>query len=142
VISTSRRRSRFEIASGWHQDHDIAERADDRPASARLEGDPVAEPHRRVVLAEVDPDHEAAAAHLRDLGHRCDLREQLVQEPDLRLQADDRPLAPERVEVRQSGRAGERVAGVGVAVEEGAVLLVPAEETLVDPLRRQRRCER
>ena len=42
---------------------------------------------------------------------------------DLRLQALDRALVLEDVEVGQRGGAGQRVAGVGVAVEEGPLLL-------------------
>ena len=42
----------------------------------------------------------------------------------------------------QRGRAGERVARVGVAVEEGAELLVLAEEALVDALGGERRRQR
>ena len=64
------------------------------------------------------------------------------EQPDLRLQALDRPLALEGVEAGERRRAGERVAGIGVAVEEGAVLLGRAEEALVDPLRRQGRGQR
>ena len=54
----------------------------------------------------------------------------------------DRALLLEGVEVGEGGRAGERVAGVGVAVEEGALLLRGAEEALVDALGRQRRRQR
>ena len=61
---------------------------------------------------------------------------------DLRLQALERPLLLEGVEVGQRRGAGERVAGVGVAVEEGALLLGRAEEALVDPLGRQGRGQR
>ena len=50
----------------------------------------MAEAQGGVVLAEVDPDHESAAAHLSDLGIAGDLAEQLAQQPDLRLQAQQR----------------------------------------------------
>ena len=67
VIAHSRRSSRLRDRQRRHQDDDVAERADDRAAPARLERDPVAEPQRRVVLAEVDPDHQPPAAHLGHL---------------------------------------------------------------------------
>ncbi len=66
------------------------------------------------------------------------LREQL----DLRLQALQRPLPLEGLEAGQSRRAGERVAGVGVAVEEGPLLRGGPEEAVVDPLGGQRRRQR
>ena len=48
------------------------ERPHDRPSAAGLGHHPVPESQARIVLAEVDPDHEAAAAHLGDLRHRRD----------------------------------------------------------------------
>ena len=75
-------------------------------------------------------------------GIRADAAEQLAEQADLRLQAHQRPLLLEGVEAGERGRAGERVAGVGVAVEEGALLLGGAEEALVDALRGQRRRQR
>jgi hypothetical protein len=86
------------------------------------------------VLAEVDPDHEAAAPDLGHLGHHLDALEQLAQEADLGLQADQGPLPLEDVERGERGGAGQGVAGVGVAVEEGPELLVAAEEGVIDPL--------
>lgn len=125
-----------------HQDDRVAEGADDRAALAGGEGHPVAHAQARVVPAEVDPDHQAAAAHLGHLVHRGDIREELVQQADLRLNAQQRALLLEDLEVRDRGGAGERVAGEGVPMEEGPVLLVLTEEALVDPLRGKRRRER
>ena len=69
-------------------------------------------------------------------------REQLAEQPDLRLQPQQRPLALEHLEAGERRRAGERVAGEGVAVEEGAAVLGGAEEALVDALGGERRGER
>src|SRR5204863_3703959 len=68
--------------------------------------------------------------------------EQLAEKPDLGLQAQQRALALERVQAREGGRAGERAAGEGVAVEEGPRVLRRTEEALVDPLGRERRGQR
>ena len=68
--------------------------------------------------------------------------QQLPEQLELRLQPLERALGLEDVERRQRGGAGERVAGVGVAVEEGAELLVRAEEALVDALGGERRGQR
>ena len=54
----------------------------------------------------------------------------------------DRPALGHQVEVRDRGRAAQRVRGVGVAVEEGACLGRCAEERLVDVLARQHRRQR
>ena len=92
---------------------------------------------------ELDADHEAAPADLADGGQRLDvLGEQLAEEVDLGCQALERVLLLEDVERRQRRRAGQRVARVGVAVEEGAELLVAAEEALVDALGGERGGER
>ena len=105
VISSRRRRSPFGDRERRHQHDRVAERADDRAAPARLERHPVADAQRRVVLAEVDADHEAAAADLGDLGHRRDLVEQLAEQPDLRLQAQRSSAPPRR---RRGWRAPPR----------------------------------
>ena len=70
----------------------------------------------------------------RTAGSGATARQQPLEQLDLRLQALERALLLEHVERGQRGGAGERVARVGVAVEEGAELLVRAEEALVDPL--------
>src|SRR4029079_1011527 len=103
---------------------------------AGLEDDLVAEPQRRMVIAQVDADHEAAAAHLGDLGHLADLFDQLAEQPDLGLQAEQRALALEGVQAREGGRAGERAAGEGVAVEEGPPVLRRAAEKALPALAR------
>ena len=68
--------------------------------------------------------------------------ESLAHARDLRLEPFQRALLREEAEARQADGARERVAGVGVAVEEGAVLLVACEERREDVLggecRRQR----
>ena len=102
----------------------------------------MAEAELRIVLAQVDADHQAPLAHLLDLAHLLHLREPLREQPDLRLQADQRPLPLEHVERGDRRSAGKRVARVGVAVEEGLELGMRAEEGLVDALARQRRRKR
>ncbi|MFW6153545.1 MAG: transcriptional regulator TbsP domain-containing protein, partial [Halobacteriota archaeon] len=62
----------------------LAERAHDRPPPACFERHPVAETQRGVTLAEVDPDHQAAASHLGHLLGGCQGLQQLPQPPDLR----------------------------------------------------------
>src|SRR4029078_12751871 len=64
--------------------------------------------------------------------------DQLAARRDLGLRAEQRALALEGVQAREGGRAGERAAGEGVAVEEGPPVLRRAEEALIDPLRRER----
>ena len=88
-----------------HQHHHVAERADDRPAPTRLERHPMAEAKGRVVLSEVDPDHEATASHLGDLGHVGDRRQELAEQADLRLQAKQRVARSRR---RRGWRAPRR----------------------------------
>ena len=114
-----------------NQDDRVAERADDGPSLAGLEGDPMAEPERRIVLAEIDPDHHSPAP---DLGTSSMAATPAISSLSrlifgCRLQG---LLLLEHVEAGDRRRAGERVAGEGVAVEEGAELLVLAEEALVD----------
>ena len=110
VISTSRRRSSLEIESGGISTIVSPSGRIDRAALARLERHPVAEAKRRVVAPQVDPDHEPAAADLGDLGHRGDVAEQLAEQADLRLQAQQRLLGAEDLEAGERGRAAERVA--------------------------------
>src|SRR5262249_42627076 len=117
-------------------------RTDDRPPLAGLERDLVAEADRRIVLSEIDPDHESAASYLSDFGHFGDLPEKLAEQADLRLQAKQRVLALEGVQVGKGRRAGERVAGERVTVEERAPLLRAPEEAVMHALRGQRRRER
>ena len=81
-------------------------------------------------------------ADLLDLGHPLDLPEPLGEQPDLGLEADQRPLPLEDVQGGERRRAGEGVAGVGVAVEEGLEFLVLPQERLVDALGREGRGER
>src|SRR4051794_26920293 len=95
-----------------------------------------------MVLAQVDSDHESAAADLGDLRHRRNLVEQLAEEPDLGLQAQQGVLRLERVQAGDGRRAGERAAGEGVAVEERPSVLGRSQESLVYALGRERRRQR
>jgi hypothetical protein len=61
-------------------------------------------------FAQVDPDHEAPAAHRRHLWHRCDRTQQLAEQAYLRLQSQERLLGAEDLEARQRRGAAERVA--------------------------------
>ena len=124
VISTRRRSSSSAIASGGM-------RTTTSPSGRMIA------PRRRAASvtwwpirassgkpAELDADHEAAAADLGDRRQRRDvLVEQLGEQRDLRLQARERALLLEDVERRERRGAGERVARVRVAVEERAELL-------------------
>ena len=86
--------------------------------------------------AQLDADHEAAPAHLAPRRASGAIgSEQLAEQLDLRLQALERALLLEDVERGERRGAGERVAGVGVAVEEGADSSWRAEEALVDRAR-------
>ena len=83
---------------GRHQDHDVAERADDRSAGTGLHRHAVAHPELDGVAAKLDSRHEAAAA---DLGHGRVGRERLEQlgeELDLRLEAVEGALFLEDVQ--------------------------------------------
>ena len=93
---------------------------------------------------ELDPDHHAAAAHLarRSAAAATSSSSQRRSSALFGADAVERSLLLEDLERRQRRRTGERVAGVGVAVEEGLELLVLAEEALVDALGRERRRER
>src|SRR5439155_25907973 len=92
---------------------------------------------------ELDAHHEAAAPDLADGGERRDvLVEGRREQGDLRLRPLEGALPREDVEVGERGGARERVAGVGMAVEEGAELGERAEEPLVDRLGGERRGER
>ena len=104
-------------------------------------GHALAQPQRRVVVAEIDPDHHPAAADLGHLGHRGDRLQQVAQETDLGLQAATYARALERLEARERGGTRQQVAGERVPVEERAVVCVLAEEAVVDPLGGQRRGE-
>ena len=143
MISTSRRSSDSVIASGGistttsPSGRMIAPRR--RAASVTSMAGAVA----RRSLGELDPDHEPPLADLGHAGERDDLAlEQPREELDLRRELLDRALVLERLKRRDPGRAGERVTGVGVAVEEAPVVLVAAEETLVQSLGGERRGER
>ena len=57
-----------------HQHDHVSERSDDDAAAAGLEHHAVTEPQLRVVLAEVDADHQAALPDLLDLAHALHLR--------------------------------------------------------------------
>ncbi len=70
------------------------------------------------------------------------LLEQPGEELDLRRELLDRALALERLERGDPGGAAEWVPGVGVAVKEAPVVLVTAEESLVESLGGERRGER
>src|SRR6266550_1723405 len=95
------------------------------------------------VLRELDPAHEPGAADLSHVVKGCDeVVEELAEQLDLRLEALQGPLLLEHVERGEGGGAGERVAGVGVAVEEAAELVVVAEKALVDTIGGERRCQR
>src|SRR5262249_16695007 len=97
----------------------------------------------RTVLDELDSNHEPALADLADVGQGGDLLlEEAGQGGDRDLQALEDLVAREDVEGGEGGGAGERVGGVGVAVEEGAPVGVSAEEGLVDAIGDQRRGER
>ncbi len=103
----------------------------------------MAHPRGQRELGQLDAGHRAAPADLRHGAQRCDvLVEQVAQQRDRALQALERPLLLEHVERRERGGAGERVAGVRVAVEEALELVEGAEEALVHALARQRRGER
>ena len=94
-------------------------------------------------LGEFDPHHEPPLADLGHAGERDDLAlEQPREELDLRRELLDRALVLECLERRDPGRATERVTGIGVAVEEAPVVLVTAEEALVQSLGGERRGER
>ncbi len=88
------------------------------------------------------PDHQAALAHLLHLTHPLHLAEPLREQPDLGLQPDERALPLEDLERGDRGGAGQRVARVGVPVEEGLVFGVGTQEGLVDPLGGERRGQR
>jgi hypothetical protein len=71
VISTSRRRSASVDGQRRHEHDDVAERADDRPARRARRACtwwPIRASSGK--LAQLDADHEAALAHLRDRGQR------------------------------------------------------------------------
>ena len=69
----------------------------------------------------------------RDRGQRRDALEQLARAASIfGCEPLQRALLLEHVERGQRRRARQRVARVGVAVEEGPELLVLAEEALVD----------
>jgi hypothetical protein len=61
------------------------------------------------VLAQIDPDHHSPASNLDHAGLPADVLEQHAEEVDLRLQAGEGLLALEDVEIRERGRAGERL---------------------------------
>src|SRR5207247_7979590 len=92
--------------------------------------------------AQLDPDHEAALPHLADGRQSRDRLEQRREELYLGLKALERLLLLEQAQVGERRRARERVARVGVPVEEGAEVLEAAEEALVDALGRERCRER
>ena len=71
-----------------------------------------------------------------------ELGKELTQQRDLRRQPLERALLLERLERRQGGGAGERIAGVGMTVEEGPEVVVVAEEALEDALGGERRRQR
>ena len=126
-----------------HQDDDVAERADDRAPLARLERDPVAEPAApgRARRGRSRPSCPGPGPR----PPRACSATSASSSPSRRIfgcRRGEGLLALEGVEVGERRGAGERVAGVGVAVEEGALLLGGAEEALVDPLGGQRRRQR
>ena len=94
------------------------------------------------MFLQLDSDHEAHPPHLAHGRVRGQGREQRREQVDLGRERLERALLGEHVEAGQGSRAGQRVAGVGVAVEERAELLELAEEPLVDPLGGQRGGER
>src|SRR5204862_4367263 len=114
-----------------------AERADDRPTRPGLERYAVAHAELEGEAIELDPGHEATTADLRHRRMSGERLEQLGEQLDLRREALERALLLEDVERGKRRRAGQRVARVGVAVEEGLELLELAEKALVDLLRRQ-----
>ena len=86
---------------------------------------------RRAVRDQLDADHEALLAHVADVARaaRCPRR---VARAGARSSAGAAPACAPRVkrrEARERDGARERVAGVGVAVEEGAELLVAGRGT-------------
>ena len=113
------------------------------PRSRASSGDAVAHAQRGLVLAQVDPDHEAPAADLRHLV--ASPRRRRGARRAMRIFGCSRSSVLSRSNDLEAGdrrRAGERVAGEGVAVEERAVLLVRAEEAVVDALGGQGRRQR
>ena len=80
AISTRRRRSASEIESGGIRTTTSPSGRMIAPRSRASSVTRWPTRERRVVLAEVDADHEAAAAHLGDLGHRLDLVQQLAEQ--------------------------------------------------------------
>src|SRR5439155_18427766 len=83
----------------------------------------------RALLNQLDPDHDALLPDVTHVGERRDVgAEPLPETRDLRREALESALFFEQPETCKPDRAGERVPGVGVAVEEGAQLLVRREE--------------
>ena len=106
-----------------HQHDDVAERPHDRAAAARGQRDLVAHARGGRERRQLDAGHEPAPPHLGDRRQRGDeVVEQRRQQLDLRREPLERALGLEHVERRERRRAGERVARVGVAVEERPVL--------------------
>src|SRR4030095_10660859 len=92
------------------------------------------------VGAQLEPRHDALLPDVADVPEGRDLVRQATTQPrDLRLEGGERSLDGEHLQAGQRDGAGEGVAGVRVAVEEGTELLVRCEERREDLPRRERR---
>ena len=133
-----------------HENDDIAQRPDHHAAFARFEDDLMADPllrrvtlPARLVLDELDADHIAPLADIADMSQRQKLVAQsLLQQSHARLHFLDDIFFGEQFEIGDGHRAAERVAGIGVAMEEGFEIFVLAEKRREDILRGERRRQR
>jgi len=126
-------------AEWWHEDHDVADRAEQEPSAACVHRHFVTDPLferigflRLSILHQLDRHDESL---LPDLSHMGQLPERLKQSRhrlNLGLQSGERLFFLEHLDVGQGDGAAERIAGVTVAVEEGFEVCVSAEKGLVD----------
>ncbi len=93
------------------------------PRGARLDDHLVSGAGRRGVRQQFDAHHQAAVPDLAHAGERCDVLLQQRGELGGTLLRGCQAALLQQVEAGEGCRAAKRIAGVGVAVEEGAQLL-------------------
>src|SRR3989475_12847552 len=94
------------------------------------------------LFRSLDADHQAALPDVADMRQLGERREAFRKPLPHRAGVIEGAVLVEQTERGEGGGAGERVAGVAVAVEEGALRLERSEEALVDRVGGEGRCER